>query len=73
VLLTVRTFLLFAQSILCRHSCIFVLAQVLAFDTFDRRLRALLVDVFQKHGIPLGGGGDGSGITPEVPLVLSRL
>lgn len=29
------------------------LVQVLAFDSFDRRLRSVLVEVFQKHGIPL--------------------
>ena len=47
--------------------------QVLAFDTFDKRLRSMLVEVFQRHGIPLQDVTDGSSKQPEVlSLVLSR-
>lgn len=34
-----------------------VLANVFDFDSFDEDLRRNLFEIFQKHGIPVGGGG----------------
>lgn len=44
------------------------LENVLAFDSFDARLRSMLADVFQRHGIPLLAEVDATPTPPEVRL-----